>query len=191
MEKIIDHVEQALKRLLKQFQNKPRLKALVESLIEGFQEIEDAMWELYNLNYRESNGITLDNFGKILGVEREGLADEQYIQIMTATICENISEGTIEDLIQIFRHLTNPKKVFLFEPDIYSVYLIAQNPNPLSKPTQVLKALKSSKIAGVKLQASYILDSPFLFSESEIIKPYGFGMEEIPNSGGHFTYELE
>ncbi len=191
MEKIIDHIEQALKRLLKQFQNKPKLKALVESLIEGFQEIENAMWELYNLNYRDSNGLTLDNFGEILGVEREGLADEQYIQIMTATICENISEGTIEDLIQIFRLLTNPEKVILFEPDIYSVYLLALNPKPLSKPIQVLKALKSSKIAGVKLQAAYILDSPFLFIESEFIKSSGFGIDDNPNSGGRFAYELE
>ena len=191
MEKIVDHVEQALKRLLKQFQNKPKLKALIESLIEGFQDIEDAMWELYNLNYRNSEGLNLDNFGEIIGVKRQGLSDEQYVQLLTATICENISEGLIEDLIQIFRLLANPKKVFLFEPSAYQISLIAINPNPISKPSHILKALKSSKLSGVQLKAFYILDSPFLFSESEIIKPSGFSMEEIPNSGGRFAFELE
>ena len=67
----------------------------------------------------------------------------------------------------------------------------ALNPNPISKPKHILKALKSSKLSGVKLEAFYILDSPFLFSESEIIKPSGFGIEEISNSGGRFAFELE
>ena len=97
----------------------------------------------------------------------------------------------IEDLIQIFRLLANPKKVYLFEPSAYQISIVALNPNPISKPNHILKALKSSKLSGVQLEVFYILDSPFLFRESEIIKPSGFSMEEIPNSGGRFAFELE
>ncbi|WP_186650135.1 hypothetical protein [Fluviispira vulneris] len=191
MEKIDNHIDLSIKRLLKQFQNKPKFKALIESNISGFQDIENVIWELYNLKYRDSTGFTLDKYGEILGIERQGLSDEQYIQVIDATICENISEGLIEDLIQIFRLLTNPKKVFLFEPDPFVICIAAQNPSPLSKPAHVLKALKSAKLAGTRLNAFYILDSPFMFAENELIKPRGFGIEENPETGGRFAFELE
>lgn len=192
MEKIENHAEEAKKRLLKQFQNSKILNDFVETIGERFQELENELFNLYFLNYLKAEGNKLDDFGDIIGSLRAGLDDEKFKNLLTAAICENNSEGTIEDLIQICRLLTRPKKVLLFESAPNQVSLVSINPQPLADLKTISRALRSSKLANSELSTFLInLDSPFLFCESQFIKPCGFGIEEIPKSGGRFAIELE
>lgn len=190
MEKIENHVDESKKRLLKQFQNSKILNAFIETIGERFQELEDELFNLYLLNYLKAKGNKLDDFGDIIGALRNGLDDEKFKNLLTAAICENNSEGTIEDLIQICRLLTHPKKVLLFEPSPNQVSLVSINPKPLADLKTISRALKSSKLANTELSAFLInLDSPFLFSESNLQETRGFSDES--NLGGRFAIELE
>ncbi|MGY3805511.1 hypothetical protein ACWNT8_15710 (plasmid) [Pigmentibacter ruber] len=190
MEKIENHVDESKKRLLKQFQNSKILNAFIETIGERFQELEDELFNLYFLNYLKAEGNKLDDFGDIIGSLRAGLDDEKFKNLLTAAICENNSEGTIEDLIQICRLLTRPKKVLLFEPAPNQVSFAVINPQPLADLKTISKALKSSKLANTELSTFLInLDSPFLFCESNFQETRGFGDES--NLGGRFAIELE
>lgn len=192
MEKIINHTQECKKRLLKQFKNSSILNALVETIAERFQTLEDELFDLYYLSYLNADGKKLDDFGDIIGTIRQGIDDQKFRELLTATICENNSEGTVEDLIQICRLLTRPKNVLLLESSSNQTTLVAINPKPLSDLKTISKALKSSKLPNTELSIHLVnLDNLLFFSESNFNEAKGFYDESDPKSGGRFSIELE
>ncbi len=71
----IDHIAQGLDRLVTQYSEAPKLRALLESLMAQGNEIEAAFAEIEGKrNLAEADGATLDTIGEIVGQPRTTLA---------------------------------------------------------------------------------------------------------------------
>lgn len=103
LERATDHKERAIGVLLSQLRDKPRFTKLIEILIRPFQEIEDAIFDLYILRRLENAfGDLLDSyFGHILVEPRGGLGDEDYRAVLRIKARVIFSRGTGPDLIKI------------------------------------------------------------------------------------------
>lgn len=77
---------------------------LVDAYVQELQELDTAATELLQLITLDgAEGVQLDGLGQILGVDREGLSDEQYRSLLRAYVQVNTSSGTIEELITVSR----------------------------------------------------------------------------------------
>jgi hypothetical protein len=104
----IDHVASALARLPQQLRGKTRLEALVTSLAEAGQSVEDALMDLFLLRYIDTaTGTQLDVIGSIVGQARLELSDADYRRFIRARISTNRSTGTGRRIIRIARLILN------------------------------------------------------------------------------------
>ena len=90
-------------RLLTQYQTATNLKAIVSAFgsIEAAREaaLSDAITKRMLATATDEQ---LDEYGALLNVPRGGLTDDQFRAALYLKIYENFSEGTVENLIQIF-----------------------------------------------------------------------------------------
>ena len=93
-----------MNRLLFQFSESPKLKALLEVALNQLRQAESAFEEIRELK-------SLDVLGKIVGQERGGMNDDDYALWIKARVLLNRSRGTPEDLIEILRVLLDPGSV--------------------------------------------------------------------------------
>lgn len=147
------HVETAWSRLLSQFQDKERLKKLIEILLRPFQELEDALWDIYtNRNLDTDNDAQLDIFGRIAVEPRNGLTNADYRPILKAKLRALRSKGTGPDIIAITQ-LCLGSNGFTFE-EIYpaAMYLTVTDVAVTDSQLQTLKRLLRVKAGGVGLR---------------------------------------
>jgi hypothetical protein len=100
------HVVQGVANFTTQFRDKPRLAALVTSWLTQCQALENVLWDLLTLRMLDNPltaGAQLDVIGNVVGQQREGLADADYIQFLRARIKANSSDGRLETLIEILQ----------------------------------------------------------------------------------------
>lgn len=135
--------------LLFQFQDSPRLKALLGIYLKQIQEVEDALWlELKQRDIDQAAGIYLDQIGDLIGQPRSGLLDLPYRDLLRARIASNRSKGTSADIIDVIQALFGnagvlsedyPAKVIYDTDALVSIY-------ELDTVFQVLRASVSSGI---------------------------------------------
>lgn len=103
---ITNHVQQALARLLQQYQGQPRITALMTALVNQIQAIENAFYPLdAGRQLANAQGMQLDNLGTIVGIARNGLSDAEYLIFILGTIAENNSTGTDASITAIVKQL--------------------------------------------------------------------------------------
>lgn len=111
VERIPDHADQASARLAFQFQQKPRIEALVRILTGEVQALEDALHGLIaGRTLQQATGSTLARWGAALGRPRpaSGSAatnDEAYRALLFAQALAHSSSGTSEDVLSLLRLL--------------------------------------------------------------------------------------
>lgn len=102
LEHATNHRERAIGALISQFRDKARFTKLVEIFIRPFQEIEDAIWDLYTKRRLDmARGVQLDIIGKIVDEPRSGLSDADYLPILRIAVRVLFSNGTGPNLIRI------------------------------------------------------------------------------------------
>jgi hypothetical protein len=81
-------------------------------LLESFVELENDSLEMSDKwNLKTTYGVALDQIGQILNVSRQGLTDSNYRKKMIGQIAVNFSLGSIEDLIRVFKLISNATHV--------------------------------------------------------------------------------
>lgn len=81
-------------------------------LLESFVELENDSLEMSDKwNLKTTYGVALDHIGQILNVSRQGLTDSNYRKKMIGQIAVNSSLGSIEDLIRVFKLISNATHV--------------------------------------------------------------------------------
>ena len=81
-------------------------------LLESFVELENDSLEMSDKwNLKTTYGVALDQIGQILNVSRQGLTDSNYRTKMIGQIAVNSSLGSIEDLIRVFKLISNASHV--------------------------------------------------------------------------------
>ena len=146
-------VSRGLSRLLAQFRGKPRIEALLTSWLDEFQELEDALYEVYfnrELQQRVATGDLLIKLGNLVGQQSEGLSDPDFLILITARIKANRSTGRRQDLIDIGLVLSPDGVVVIKDLPPASVYV--QIEDLAFSPVLVVKDFLGRAVAaGVRL----------------------------------------
>jgi hypothetical protein len=120
LEYIDNHVELADARIAEQYKANTHLVGIIDANAEQWQEADDALWQLATERYLYSDaeigsvtvnyeavGEQLDVLGRILGLTRQNLTDDQYRLMLKAQVKLLRCSGTGEELIAVF-HAARP-----------------------------------------------------------------------------------
>ena len=91
-------------------------------------------------------------------------------------IAEYNSEGTIEDIISIFKTVSGAESVELIEIGIAGIAMTAYNANPIVDTSLIVESVSNAKAARIKID--YIIlqnDEPFGFEAAIDSKGFGEG----------------
>lgn len=186
---ITTHVQEAIKRLLQQYKEKPRIEFVVSSLTEEVQNIENMLFDL--LNNRSINtaiGIQLDRLGTILGIEREGLSDEDYRARLKIKVVQNVSSGEPDRLISVYAFLINATQVQFQEHYPAGCALMGRGVIPSGQETLLYTEIQRITPAGVRVDyiGTYDANESFAMTDSIDSTADGFGDLTDALAGGKF-----
>lgn len=119
-------IDRGLDRLLYQFQDSGNYKDLVATYLMLQEDIQSLCFEvLGSKDIQTATGLSLDLIGKIVGQPRSNLSDTDYRQAIIIKIFINNSRGTISDIQNIVKALTNSDEVQVFEifPAAINLYI--------------------------------------------------------------------
>jgi hypothetical protein len=150
------HSEQAIYRLLEQFQDKARFKTLIDIYTEAFQDIEEAFWDLYTKRRLDTaEGDQLRILGRIVGLVKGTTSDVDFRVLVAARIRVLLSRGTLDDLLRIMTIvLGGPGTRIVYEvfPAMIRVELTAV---PAFSTVILGRLLRAAKAGGVRLDIDY------------------------------------
>jgi len=151
--KITTHSEDAKKRLLEQYKNKPKIIGFIKSITgERAQQLEDSIYKLYSrLDFDGSEGIQLDKIGTIVKQGRNGMTDAQYRLFLKAKACVNVSEGDPERLISVWSILAQASLVQLTEQYPCGISLTANGAPPTGLEIFAYHLVQQAAAGGVRI----------------------------------------
>lgn len=162
--KITDHEDQAVARLASQFRDRDLIAGLVQSFVKQHQGMEDAIDQLLNERLIDTAiGEQLDGFGQIVGEDRQGRADDEYRIALKARMGRNTSEGTPDDVINVFNLLTGSTHTHLVE--MTAVITLTGNMDFSANATAIKNFMQKVVSAGVRIGwlGQAVNDPPFAF----------------------------
>ena len=104
----VDHETVGVERLLQQFKggSHERIQALVRAPLVASNRLEGILWTLLTVTgLAEAEGAWLDEWGEILGLERDGEEDDRYRELLYARLYALRSCGTVEDIYRVMEQL--------------------------------------------------------------------------------------
>ena len=114
LEKINSYLAIGNEKLLQQYKGKENFQKLLTIFARQFDELEDSLFQLYLLRWLNSaEGQQLDNLGYNLSTTRQGLSDDDYRQILYGRIGQYNSDGSINDIIDVVKLMTNADLIVL------------------------------------------------------------------------------
>jgi hypothetical protein len=161
--KITNHVQHALAQLLQQYQGRPNITGLFTAIVQHVQKLENALYPLDQ--YRQllsAYGQQLDNLGEVIGLQRNGLPDNQYLVLLLGTIAENNSDGTAPTLLTIIQLIFQSNQVFYKDPNSTTgparprnvAFGVGSPSYPASVQAQIEQMIAASVAGGIAI--SYI-----------------------------------
>ena len=199
---IDNHAQQALARLIYQYQQSPNLQGLISAFCQSIQLIEDELVAMNTDRYiNDAYGQQLDNIGEIVGLARTpGMTDAVYQRYLLGQIKINISQGQPEQLIQLYSLLTNTNFVLIFEGSLADVILSSSYQIPdQATADQFIDILQQATAAGVRVDGLICFDPDMAFAYDGPLPGFGYddGSQTVGGSypaywnfiGGGFAYE--
>lgn len=156
-----DYCAQAKSRLIEQFKNKENIEKYLCALTNSVQELEFVFGDLLVLRrLANATGTQLDGLGDIVGIERQGLNDEQYRTAIRFQVGVNFSNGEWETLIDLTRFITGGTDVHI-RPNYPAGVEITTDGSAVDSAT--VPIIEESALAGVKvtLNTTYGSLQPF------------------------------
>ena len=151
-DQITTHDENALNRLITQYKNSGNIKSIISAFTDQIQELEDTFFDLLNKRVISvAEGEQLDQLGTILDEPRRGFSDDIYRVKLLSKISRNISEGTPEDLIGIFKILMQAGLVAYSENYPAEINMMAVDSSQIGSDEEIKEAILGAKPAGVAL----------------------------------------
>lgn len=93
------------KLIIEQYKKSTNLKGMIDAIQKQADDLETALFEIRDLYYLSTaEGIQLDYIGIIFGVERQGLSDNDFRTLISATASLRTS-GEPESIITILKVL--------------------------------------------------------------------------------------
>ena len=195
----LDHCDEGVARFISQFQDKPRLSALLCAFLNQVQELEVAIFDLITERVIGfAIGAQLDILGDIVGQERLAFGDTDFRTLIRARIKVNRSDGQPEQLLEILRLVlldTPAPEIKIAEFFPASVHLCV--PTELTFDADIINSLlQAAKATAVLLIFKFTLSpkaKTFTFAPGSIVvidADKGFA-DETQTSGGTFAGALD
>lgn len=166
---MLDYASIAVPRLTGQFENSPKLKALVAALVGPLTTLEDNADSLTTDRWiNTAVGTQLDGCGYIVGEARQGRSDDAYRVAIKFRVFVNISKGTPGDLVRGLRFLTDPTDCQYQEAYPATAMLFTDGLFVESSIQAAMQELSPAAICTVPVAVSYRA------------KPFRFAREPIP-----------
>lgn len=188
------HLERAREKLLGQFRNKPKIRALLDSWIRPAQRREDTAYEVaFALNLEAGFGAILDSIGALVQRGREGLSDELYKVALRAKIRVNRSQGKLTDLLAVANlALTGSWYVLDFPPaSAVIVYEDGLDPGEIDPLLSILAEVRPLGIR-IDLLAAFCPPAEQLrlgWSGDPALGSPGLGWSGDPTLGGKLAHQ--
>ena len=162
-------------------QRREKLTRLLALLIAPAQELEDVFQSLgFDTLLDHAKDAQLDQWGEIVGAEREGMEDDLYRVFLLARIRVNISQGTPDDVTAIARLLAEDQGPAHLTPIFPAGFMVAvHRPSTRMSSAQIARLkewLNQLLPAGVEMVA--VVESPaipFVFDHLSSNNPIGAG----------------
>ena len=177
---IPDHPDRARRRLLSQDWDKPRIVALAEAMGEGAQALEDATFDiLIGRALEAATGVTLDQWGAIVGEVRGTLDDPDYRRFIMARVLVNVGDSTVDEMITIFEIITEPSIVWYLPmyPAGFKLRAIRKTPLTDVIRRRINRMMADAKPAGVTMVLVEALEGYFGFEGNA--DAFGFGIGKL------------
>lgn len=165
---MLDYASIAVARLTGQFQNSPKLKALMAAIVGPLTTLEtDADAVIAERWIDTAFGAQLDGCGAIVGEARQGRDDDAYRVAIKFRVFVNISKGTPTDLIRGLKFLTDPTDCQYLEAYPATALLFTNGFFVDYKIQPAMQDLAPAAISDVPVAVSFA-DKPFRFSREPI-----------------------
>lgn len=181
----IDHTATMASLLVQQFRQPANLD-LVGYLAAEFQELENALWDLFTKRGIDSaTDDALDMIGVRVGQRRNGYGDDDYRRFIRARIAANRSSGTRAQLITITRLVIDDPDLTVKLRNETTATVVVNVGGVLAGSTAeiLLSFLIPAVAAGVRVILEYETEDT-LFAFDDDPEGAGFPTDGDPGSGG-------
>lgn len=129
-----DVVDIGVERLTHDLQEKENVVKLLTLFLTEVQAIEDMLISLLDIkSITDSYGFSLDLIGKIVGVTRGTLDDEDYRSAIRLQISINTSNGTMDEIIRTVKSYTASTNTFAVDSSVAFTTLYCNGQTNISK----------------------------------------------------------
>lgn len=169
-----NRVAEAQGNLIDQFKNHTNIDAVVEAFATQDQELEDAAFEVNTeTTLANSVGQQIDNLGTIVGVERGGRTDAEYLLRIAAQILLNKISGSIPEIVELAEALGLTNFTFV---EAFPAKIEITEDAVITEGEEIGNTLARSKAGGVGFAFTwYESATPFKFDTAG----QGFDLGEL------------
>lgn len=160
---IDNHVDLAEARVAEQYRLSTHLLGIIDAGAEQVQEIDNALWQLATERYLHSDaeinrvtvnyeavGAQLDVLGRLLGLTRQNMTDDDYRAALKAQVKVLHSSGTAEEIIAVFYCVEPSSTITVTTWTIASLTCELSLPITATEALIYRKFLRRARAAGVK-----------------------------------------
>ncbi len=198
------HVLEGVNHLIEFFRNGPRNRAALEAALEEFQELEDALWELYSaFDPDTATGNALLLVGKLVGEPQLGRDDDEYRAAILVRVLVNACDGKAEQLYEIAINMLDWQEGVDFTvalTEYYPATINVEYQGSLGAVTlqNIFSMLKQAKGGGVKLGVTLVEDVGVdefgaIWAEADgvdLARGWAYGTESDADQGGNYAQSL-
>lgn len=182
--KITTHIEDSLSRIIEQYKCSPSMQAMIEAIVDQVQILEDESFGLFSrLDLANATGVLLDQYGTIIGLDRNGLDDDTYRLFLFAKIGQNTSNGEPERVIDAYKLLSNSSQVHLQEYFPAGIGLSGDGDFNNASLEDVYEVIQSIVAAGVRVDSLVSSDPDCYFVFDGDLDGEGFSEDDQLNGG--------
>lgn len=169
LDPIDDFAERATDELPWQFRGATRMNQLMASVGCGMQLQEDDQWAVHVDTLLDvADGDALDQWGRLVNLDRLTLDDDIYRRMIRGAIPANLSEGALDEMIQIYRVLTAPSEIesIYHPPAGFRLTAYRADFMGLDRARLIKRIMKRARPGGVSITLSEAIPSPIQLSEA-------------------------
>jgi hypothetical protein len=162
--------QEAISRLAGQFQDKPKLKAMMEAIVGPLDDVLADLDALKTQRWIDTAiGAQLDGCGSIVGETRKGRGDDEYRAAIKFRVFVNVSTGTPADIQEAISYLIGGDDRQYLEVYPATVLVFSDGPNPPKDIQAQIQDIAPAAISTIPVMVSYTE------------KPFRFGREGLPS----------
>lgn len=162
-----NHPYLAVEELPSPWRDAETVNEFLRSLAEGVQQIEDDAFDLLvSSGLSDASGDVLDQWGDLVGEPRGGFDDQTYRRFIRGRIEVSLTEGTADELIDLYQTLTAAPIVRHWElhPAAAHITCYRQSTIPADIRERIRELMELAAPAGVEL---VLTESTFRNLESD------------------------